>query len=467
MSEVKKIANNTIWQIVGKAISTVLGLVAIYIMTRALGVEKFGWYATAIGFLQFFGILTDFGFVVVTSNMLAEPKYNKSKLLNNLFTWRLLTAIISQGIIAFTIFLFPYPIEVKWAVIIMAMSFVGVSLNQIFAAFYRNKLQTHIQAIGEVIGRIFLVVGLFLVLSYGLGFLSVMAVITVASLVYTGYLWLKCDPIKLELNADISRAIFIKMWPTALAVIFNAIYLQGDRFLLPLFVSQSNVGLYTAAYRVLDIVMQISAMLIGLIMPLITFAYSRKLYKEFVKQAQRSFDIMSLFLIPMIVGVFVLAEPIMLFVAGEDFIGSGWLLQHLIFAVVGISFGMVFGHIILSVGKQKQALWIYFSDAVLSLIGYLIFIPRFGVTGAVYVTIFSEVYAGIGLMVMSGYFSKFWPRFSAFNKILLASAIMGLIIYFIQPINVIFSILIGGIIYGSLVLLFGVISKQTIREIIK
>jgi len=58
---------------VGKAISTALGLAAVMIMTRSLGVEKFGWYATTVGFLQFVGILSDFSFMLNTGNMLSEP----------------------------------------------------------------------------------------------------------------------------------------------------------------------------------------------------------------------------------------------------------------------------------------------------------------------------------------------------------------------------------------------------------
>ena len=59
MSTARAIAQNTAIQISGKAVSTLLGLAAIAMMTRYLGVEKFGWYITAIGFLQFVGIFSD------------------------------------------------------------------------------------------------------------------------------------------------------------------------------------------------------------------------------------------------------------------------------------------------------------------------------------------------------------------------------------------------------------------------
>jgi len=79
MSLTKKVAHNTIVQIIGKIISTVLGLVAIGMLARYLGQEQFGWYITAISFLQFIGIVIDFGLVPVTAQMMSEKDFDKEK----------------------------------------------------------------------------------------------------------------------------------------------------------------------------------------------------------------------------------------------------------------------------------------------------------------------------------------------------------------------------------------------------
>ena len=464
MSEVRKIAHNTAWQFGGKIISTGLGLIAVAIMTRTLGVEQFGWYSTAVGFLQFIGIFTDFGFTVVTSSMLSEPAHDKSKLLGNLFTWRMITALVTQGLIPLTIFFFPYPAPIKWAVVIMSLSFIGVSLNQVFIAYYQTKLALHIQAIGEVIGRIFLVAGLIFVAIGNYGFLAMTVIITLASFAYTAYLWLRAEPIHFQIDRDISRSILKKIWPVALAVIFNCFYLQGDRVILPLFASQAEVGLYGAAYRVIDIALQISAMIMGMLLPLITFAWSRGLKEDFKKQAQRGFDLMSLFIIPIIAGALALSGPIMRFVAGDDFAASGAFLRIQILTMFGILFGTVFGHINLAIGRQKQALWIYLFDAILAVIAYFIFIPMLGGFGAAWVRVGSEIFAGAGLLIMAGVFSGFWPRLGAFIKIIFSGVIMGYIVYIIQPMNLLISILIGIVVYAVLVLSLRVISKQTLHE---
>ena len=95
MSEINsKIAQNSIIQITGKLVSLVLGVVAVMIMTRYLGQEKFGYYYTVIAFLQFFGILVDFGLTLTTVQMISDSRWPLSKVMNSIMSFRVLTAAI-------------------------------------------------------------------------------------------------------------------------------------------------------------------------------------------------------------------------------------------------------------------------------------------------------------------------------------------------------------------------------------
>jgi len=466
MPHTKQIYQNTLVQLVGKIISTILGLAVVAIMTRSLGVEKFGWYVTAAGFLQFIGIFCDFGFTVISANMLSRPEFDKKALFNNLFTLRLITAVLFQGLLPATILFFPYPVEIKFAVLITALSFINVSINQVFIASLQTKLQMHLQSIGEIIGRIVLIVGALFVAKNNFGFLPMMSVITISSLFYTGYLWYKSEKIKIQLDKTITKAILIQLWPTALAVIFNAMYLQGDRVILPLFVSQIDVAFYGAAYRVLDIIIQVSSMVMGIMTPLLAFAWSRQLMEDFKKNAQLSFDLLMTLLIPMVCGAFVLAEPIMRFVAGADFAGSGKILRILIISIFGVCFGMVFGHLALAINKQKQVFWIYFSDAILSVAGYFIFIPKFGVYGAAYVTIFSEFYAGILLLLMAFYYSRFFPKMFTLLKILFVSLLMSILLYNLRDWPILILVSTAALFYTLGAITLKIFSRDSLIQLI-
>lgn len=461
----KQIAHNTLIQLTGKILSTLLGLMTVFVMTRSLGVEKFGWYVTAVGFLQFVGIFSDFGFIITTANMLAEPRFEQKKLLDTLFTWRLITAAVFQGGTPLLFLLFPYPIEIKIAVAIISVSFFAIGVSNVFTGYYQQQLKTYINTIGELVGRIILLGGVFMLSKLDANFLPMMALISLASTFNAIYLYYKMPPVNISFDKEISRTIFAKIWPTALCVIFNSFYLQGDRVILPLYASSSDVAFYGASYRVLDIIIQMSALIMGVMTPLITYSWSRANLDEFRQRLQMSFDLVAIFLVPTMLGAIALSSKIMSFVGGNDFIGAGKILSYLSLAIFGICFGMVFGYTALAIDKQRQAVWVYLLDAILSVIGYFIFIPRFGIYGAAGVTIFSEFFAGFCLLCIVYYHSRFIPRLTALAKIIFASVVMYLAITNFPTPHVLISILIGGIIYGLLALLLRVVSKDTIKEI--
>ena len=466
MSTTRQIANNTAIQIAGKGISTLLGLLAVGIMTRALGAQQFGYYATAIGFLQFFAIISDFGFIVNTAKLLSEPAFDKKDLLNNLFTWRLLTALFFQGVAISAIWILPYSQTIKIAAAILALSYIPNILNQVFTGYYQTKLRMATVMAGEIFGRVILVAGIGLIAYQHYGFLSMMWLVTGAAWIYTIYLWYRSEDVKFSINKTISLAMFKKMWPTALAIIFNAFYLQGDRVLLPLYASASDVGFYGAAYRVLDIMAQVGFMTMGVLVPLLTYTWSRALRDDFKKYYQLSFDLMLLVLLPMVAGTIVLATPIMRLVAGPEFLPAGKVLALLAISTLGVCFGTTYSMIAIAIDRQHRSTWIFLATAILAVIAYFTFIPRYGMYGAAYVTIGSEFFSGLGLFILCAYNTRLWPKFWTGLKIIFASATMGAVIFYLQPLNLIISILLGIIIYGLLVILLKIISRQTIGEIL-
>ena len=169
---------------------------------------------------------------------------------------------------------------------------------------------------------------------------------------------------------------------------------------------------------------------------------------------------------PIMAGIIVLAEPIMVIIAGKEFAGSGKILRVLALAIFGLSFGNIFGYIALAINRQKQAIFIYLSDAIITVAAYFYFIPKFGIYGAAGTAIFSEIYAGLALMILCAVYAKFMPSIKQMLKIMLASFLMAVAVQKLQPLNVVFSILLGMSVYAILILLFKVISKETIKEIV-
>ena len=123
MSLNSRITKNSLIHIGGKLVSMLLGLVAVAIMTRYLGQEGFGYYTTVVAFLQFFGILVDFGLTLTAIQMISKVKVDMSRVMSNIMTFRVISAIIFIGLAPVVVLFFPYPSVIKIGVLITAASF--------------------------------------------------------------------------------------------------------------------------------------------------------------------------------------------------------------------------------------------------------------------------------------------------------------------------------------------------------
>ncbi|MEA3272957.1 MAG: polysaccharide biosynthesis C-terminal domain-containing protein, partial [Patescibacteria group bacterium] len=187
--------------------------------------------------------------------------------------------------------------------------------------------------------------------------------------------------------------------------------------------------------------------------------------ERFRKISQKSFDALMLFVIPTVLGGMILSDQLMELFAGKDFAGSEEILKILLLALGLIFPTTLFTHAVIAIKKQKLMLWGFGVSAVLSLTGYLIFIPRYSYLGAAWVTVFSEGLILLFSMYIVLKFTRFFPCSKITYKALFASLVMiGLII--ISPIKNIFFLIIGGaLIYFVVLFIIKGITKEMVKEI--
>lgn len=468
MSLNRKIAFNTGVQLVGKIASTILGLAAIAMLGRYLGPEQFGWYTTAITFLQFAGIMVDFGLIPVTAQMLGEGKHRQEVLLPNLLGYRFATAGLFFMIAPAVSLLFPYPTTVKWAIALMAISFVGNALNQVLTGFYQYRLRMHIVVLGEVAGRLALVVAMWTLIHFGASFLPLMAAVAGGSLIFTAVLWSQArreHPAGLAFSPHIWREVTLKMWPIAISIIFNVVYLKGDTLLLTLYRSQTEVGWYGATYRVIDILTQLAMMIMGVMLPLLAASWAKHDEREFAERYQQSFNILMVVGIPITIGASLLAPRLLPLVFGAEFAPAAPMLSLLAWAVLGVFVGAVFGHAAVAINRQKSTMWIYISNALITLAGYLWTIPRYGWLGAASWTVFSEWYAGLLLAFTVSRLLPGHLSLKPLAKTIIAGFVMALVIWQTATWPVALTILLSGAAYALCILGLGVIKTSTLTDL--
>lgn len=453
-----KVAYNTIIQAFSKSVSTALGLVGIAIITRYLGQTGFGEYTTIITFISFFATIADFGLTLVTIQMISQPGADEDKILGNLFALRLFTALICLGIAPLVVLLSPYSTVIKTGVLIAAAAFLFNALCQILIGLFQKKLRLDKVAIADVISRLILVVSFFVVARWQLGIIAIIIATVIANgLNFLLYYIFSLSYAKIRLRYDWQywREIFRLAWPLSVTIVLNLIYLRADILLLSLIPRPSTVGiiaevgLYGAAYKVIDVLVTFPFMFSGVVLPILTARWAEKNYEGFKNILQRSFDVLMIMIVPIVFGTQLMAKQVITIVAGPDFAASGQILQLLIFACGAVFCGNIFAHAIIAINQQKKIIKAYLFTAVTSVIGYLIFIPTFSYFGAAAVTIYSEVAIAVFSFYLVWQQTKFRPRLDVLLKSILAALLMCAPTYYfaVNHYNLIIILTVAALIY--------------------
>lgn len=475
MTLAKKVALNTIVQTASKIISTALGLITIALVTRYLGPSGFGEYTIIITFISFFAVIADLGLTLVTVQLISSPAdeagrpvNNRDKILSNLFSLRLISALFFLGLAPAIIWLLPYSQAIKIGVLIATASFLFPALNQILVGLFQKELRLDRVSIAEIASRLLLFAGVFAVARLDFGLYGMLYALVLASALNFGLLFFfskKYAKIRLNFDKLLWLEIVKKTWPIGLTIFLNLIYLRADTLILSLVRNSNEVGIYGASYRVIDVLITLPFIFAGIVLPILTAGWQSN-RESFTAVLQKSFDLMVILALPVVVGTQFVGTRIMTIVAGKEFALSGEILKILILAAGIIFVGTVFSHAVIAIDRQKKIIAAYALVAVTALIGYLIFIPRYGYYGAAWMTIYSELAIALAAYFLVRRITGFSPKLAVAGKALISSLVMALALSIFPGLNLIFLIIIAAVLYFSCLYLLKGITRQQILELI-
>ena len=469
MSDIRRIAYNTIIQLVGKTLTIALGLVSFGIMTRYLGQDGYGMYATVYAFLAIFGIVVDLGLQMTTTQLISKPDANETHILSNALGMRLVSSALFLGLAPLMVFAFPYPMIVKLGVMIASLGFVFSSLVSTITSFFQKNLLMQRLVTAEIASKVFSLAVLVGAVYINSGLIGVITATVFDSAIAFALLTIavrRSIAVRPAFNISEWKKIWFHTWPIALTIALNLIYFKGDIFIMSLMKNDADVGLYGAPYRVLEVLINVAYLFLGLLLPLLASAAATKNTEKFRQVLQAGFDTLLIVAVPLVVGGIIIGKPLMILIAGSDFALSGEIMKILLLATATIFIASLFGYGVVAYNRQREMIKFYAINAVFSIIAYTLAIYYYSYWGAAIVTVLTELF----ILCTSGYVLKralgslpsvrlFWH--SGFAALAMAAALM-----FVPFINVPFSIVLGGIVYLLVLYAVGGVDKTVVMEII-
>jgi O-antigen/teichoic acid export membrane protein len=469
MNDSKKVAYNTIVQVIARGITTLLSVVAISYMLRYLGVEGYGQYTLIFAYLALAGIFVDFGFFLLQIREIAKYPEREAEISGNVFGLKLVLCVVVFSLAYLASLIFYDNSVITTGILIGAFSQGAMALTLVPVSIFQARLQMQKVAVMNVFGRS-LYLGLILWgVSSDIGLLGLLGAAAFANIAMWGLHWFWVN----QLVRLVPRWDFKYWWyfikqalPLGAALVLSTIYFKIDSIMLGAMQGNYAVGIYGAPYKIMEVVLSLASIFMASVFPVLTEALT--ISKERAQRIfQKAYEAMHLLAWPIIFGILAVGTPLMVLIAGEEFEPSGAALKVLIFAV-GLSFiGGTFNHTLIASGNQRYLTLPYLAATIFNVVANWFFIPKYSYMGAAATTVATELLVVMVVLVLMIRVVGFVPTIKTPLKALGSAGVMFGVLWYAGIENLFINIALGGVVYVALILLTKAVDRQTIKELIK
>jgi len=250
-------------------------------------------------------------------------------------------------------------------------------------------------------------------------------------------------------NFNIKRSDVVEVlknsYPYAILASLMLVYTKADTVLIKELYPNGNeqVGIYAAAYRLIDALNMIAVLFSGLLYPIFAKMIKDKL--EISPLVKTAFSI--LVLPSMVLALFASmnANSIMNFLSDNHAQESADVFKVIIFSFVFICNGYVFGTLLTSNGNIRLLNKIAFIGVLLNIILNIIFIPQFGALASAYISIITFGFVTSIQMIYSFVYFKFKLNIKSLALSLLSFLLIAILYYFVDHIDIlwVYKLLLG------------------------
>lgn len=463
----QKITYNIIINGITKALSIGLALFGIGMLARYLGTEGFGKYTTMLAFFALFSAVGDFGLYAIATREISRENAKENWIFSRIFTLRLVLSCVIFLLSTTFVWFLPYEYDLRISILIASGAFIFSSSFGLLNGIFQKYIAMDKVAFVELSGKIIQIGIIISVVKLELDFIIVALALFITmfwNFIILFALSKKYITFSLKIDRTYWREFLIESLPMGISAVVTFLYFKVDAILLSFFQTQSDVGIYGAAYKIIETLIFFPAMVIGLMFPL----FSRYIFTDkelFIKISNIILKLFTILLVPLIISTIFLATDIVIIVGGEEFIASATVLQILIFALASIFYGQLFTNILIAGSLQKKLMYALVTAACINITTNVILIPLYSYTGAAIVSVITELFVVISTMIIALRFTSF--RFTSIKMLeIMVAGIAMIIIYKTLPLAHFVTAFFAVMCYTILLFTFRVITRDDIMHIL-
>lgn len=461
-----RIAKNTATMMALKVVMPLLAVVVVLAVSRVLGTEGLGRYTLAFAFLYFFNTMGPLGLHPLITREGARDPGGIERLLSSATTLGTGASLILTAVMASAGAALGYDGETRAALAIMSLALLPCTLGTFFdATFIALERMEYIAVTALTESLIKVGAGVtVLLLGHGLQAVLLAAVVgrAVACLVSVVLLRRAGVAVRWGYDPALMRELTGQAPTFLLISIFATLYWRIDVFMLAQMRPVEDVGLYGAAWRLLEIAIVVPQSLCVALYPQMAGA-ARHDPQNLARLGRAAARYLFAISLPAAVCTTILAGPMLELLYGDRFVSAANTLTVLMWTVVPYGWVRYHAYVLVAVDQQRIDLRLNALMSVVNVVLNLALIPVYGAMGAAVATLVSVcAYA----LAQYAYLWRYLPGHAApvaFESTpFLAAALAGLCVWLVRD-TVVLAVAAAPLVYAGTLLFRGFFTPAELR----
>lgn len=382
-------------------------LITFPYITRVLGVENIGMYNFCTSVISYFTLIAGLGistFAIREGARYRDDCEKMSDFASEVFSINVITTVVSYCLLAIVITIIPTLKENAKILFVLstAIAFTTAGCEWVFNIYEDFSYL----AIRSIAFQFISMILMFLFVKSEKEVLNY-AIITVVSSSGASFINAfsrrKYCKVRFCITSEMKK-MFIPILVLFANTIATTIYVNSDTTLVGAIAGNYYTGLYAVATRIYLIVKQVLSAMIVVSIPRLSALLGQKKKKEFENVGNRIINMLFVIIVPAMIGLYVIADNIVLILSGSEYVEAVPSLRILTIALFFSLFSWFYTScVLIPFGKEKMVLKITIFTAIVNVILNLILIPIWKHNAAAFTTVIAE---GISMIACMQYGKK-------------------------------------------------------------
>lgn len=457
----RPVARNLAVVFSGRAVALVLQFLAFAVAAAYLEPALLGIYTFAIALTALFRLLPAFSFDPIVTRELAQQPEQEPELVPNAAYLRLALSVVAYAALAATLVLGGYD-NVRTEAGLIA----GLALPMIALDTFRNSLGVRLRlgwtSIADVLEATFTLGGAIVIAATGAGVFAFLW-LYVAAKALNGVVLLgavaRMADFDWKPKVGNWRGLLVAAAPLALATMLIALYFRIDMVVLARLKPAADVGQYGAAYRFLDALLLVPALVMSVLQPVIARSAVGD-RSRLQRRYWRATQLMAVAGIGIaVLGVMTGPRALPALPGFEDYDGAGRALAVLSVAAALSFIGAVVQTTLIATHRQRQLLYVAGAALLVNIALNAALIPPYSYMGAAWATVITEV-AVLVFSLWAAYPLHLGLPVRGLGRALAAGAILAAVLAATHALPPLVQVAVGVLAYGVAVLVTGAVSRS-------